>query len=336
MIKPMLKKQHHKKQHNHVRYQTKLNQNHDHKHKKQSNISLKTNYDCCRVVPYGPKYFFFFSKLNGKASFQIKKDKPEIKDYISIPNIIYDASLSEYDGTLCQGTIVQLSNNIKMICLENVITFMGNSMKEHTWKQKYNIMLRIVSLISKEQQYTYVKIYKQHQKYVFTLPITMKKDTDIHAYLKENTLPYKVYSIEYLNKTFNKHDKLSNTHEKQNITNMVNSNMNTNTNMITHTHNHKYKIFTIQAEEKQDIYKLYNSEYEGYAHIPSYKTSVMMNKLFRNIKENDNLDALEESDDEEEFENVSSSKYVNLDILYKFRCEWNPRFKLWEPIEQVV
>ena len=35
-----------------------------------------------------------------------------------------------------------------------------------------------------------------------------------------------------------------------------------------------------------------------------------MNNIFRNIKENTNLDALEESDDEEEFENISLDKYV--------------------------
>ena len=35
-----------------------------------------------------------------------------------------------------------------------------------------------------------------------------------------------------------------------------------------------------------------------------------MNKLFRNIKENNNLDLLEESDSEDEFENIQLDKYV--------------------------
>ena len=38
-----------------------------------------------------------------------------------------------------------------------------------------------------------------------------------------------------------------------------------------------------------------------------------MNKHFRIIKENDNLDLLEESDDEDEFENIDEDKYVYLD-----------------------
>ena len=35
-----------------------------------------------------------------------------------------------------------------------------------------------------------------------------------------------------------------------------------------------------------------------------------MNSLFRNIKENNNLDTLEESDDEDDFENTNPSKYI--------------------------
>ena len=48
----------------------------------------------------------------------------------------------------------------------------------------------------------------------------------------------------------------------------------------------------------------------GYAMIQSYKKSVYMNKIFRLIKEKDNLDYLEESDDDEEFENISPTKFL--------------------------
>ena len=58
-------------------------------------------------------------------------------------------------------------------------------------------------------------------------------------------------------------------------------------------------------------------EYFDTAFIPDYKTSVFMNKLFRIIKENDNLDKLEESDDEEEFENTKTDKFVYLNKSFK-------------------
>ena len=103
--------------------------------------------------------------------------------------------------------------------------------------------------------------------------------------------------------------------------------------------NNSYKesIFKVMAQIEPDIYDLFiykNGEYEYYdvACIPDYKTSVMMNKLFRNIKENDNLDAIEESDTEEEFENSKEDKYVYLDKSFKMKCEYNHKFKKWTPI----
>ena len=58
-----------------------------------------------------------------------------------------------------------------------------------------------------------------------------------------------------------------------------------------------------------------------------------MNKLFRNIKENDNLDKLEESDDENEFENNSSDKFVYLNKNYNMVCSFCSKFKKWIPIK---
>jgi hypothetical protein len=58
-----------------------------------------------------------------------------------------------------------------------------------------------------------------------------------------------------------------------------------------------------------------------------------MNKLFRIIKENNNLDALEESDDEEEFENEKEDRFVYLNKEYKMECVYNYKFKKWKPVK---
>lgn len=52
-----------------------------------------------------------------------------------------------------------------------------------------------------------------------------------------------------------------------------------------------------------------------------------MNSLFRKIKENKNLDLLEESDSEEEFENTTLEKYVDLNKSYIIECFYNKKFK---------
>jgi len=93
--------------------------------------------------------------------------------------------------------------------------------------------------------------------------------------------------------------------------------------------------FKVIPDLQNDIYHLYNLENNSFfdvAYIPDYKTSVMMNKLFRTIKENENLDALEESDSEEEFENDKIDKFVNLNMQKVMNCEFNQKFKKWVPV----
>jgi hypothetical protein len=62
----------------------------------------------------------------------------------------------------------------------------------------------------------------------------------------------------------------------------------------------------------------------------------MMNRLFRNITENERLDSMEESEDEAEFENTEPDKYVTLSKEYNILCRFNKRFCRWVPIEVVT
>ena len=74
-------------------------------------------------------------------------------------------------------------------------------------------------------------------------------------------------------------------------------------------------------------------EKHNYAYIPNYKTSIFMNSLFRNIRENKNLDYIEESEDEETFENIELDKFVDLNKKIKMKCIYVHKMKLWKPIE---
>ena len=101
----------------------------------------------------------------------------------------------------------------------------------------------------------------------------------------------------------------------------------------------KYAVFSIRSSIKTDIYFLYcvlkdDTLYKyGICHIPDFNTSKMMNNLFRDIKENKNLDALEESDTEEEFEDINPARYVYLDRVFKMMCVYNKKFNRWKPIK---
>lgn len=87
-----------------------------------------------------------------------------------------------------------------------------------------------------------------------------------------------------------------------------------------------------------DTYMLYNpndNTLVGTAMVPTYKSSVFLNGLFRNIKENVNLDLLEESDDEDEFENAQLDKFVNLDKTILMECVFLKRFQKWQPMKVI-
>jgi hypothetical protein len=97
-------------------------------------------------------------------------------------------------------------------------------------------------------------------------------------------------------------------------------------------------VFHVMADMKFDIYHLFARDscdtlaYYNTAYIPSYKTSIFMNGLFRNIKENANLDYIEESDDEADFENIKEDRFVDLQKVVYIECVFNYKFKRWTPM----
>jgi DNA-directed RNA polymerase subunit RPC12/RpoP len=77
----------------------------------------------------------------------------------------------------------------------------------------------------------------------------------------------------------------------------------------------------------------YNGKNKYYATCPDCKTSVLLNSVFRNIKENTNLDLLEESDDEDEFEDSDNIyQFVDMNKSCEFTCVFNKKFQSWIPL----
>ena len=100
-------------------------------------------------------------------------------------------------------------------------------------------------------------------------------------------------------------------------------------------------IFRVCADLQYDIYHLYaygkgcEVLYYDYAYIPNYRVSAFMNGLFRNIKENRNLDFIEESDDEADFQDMRIDKYVDLAKILFIECVFHKKFKRWTPVRSV-
>jgi len=98
-------------------------------------------------------------------------------------------------------------------------------------------------------------------------------------------------------------------------------------------------VFKVSADIQYDIYHLhaYGKQntlvYYGIAYIPDYKTSVFMNGQFRTIRENKNLDYIEESDDEDDFQNIEEDRYVDLKKSLSMECIFHTKFKRWVPLK---
>lgn len=98
------------------------------------------------------------------------------------------------------------------------------------------------------------------------------------------------------------------------------------------------KPLLVKADLAADTYKLYDpkdNSFVGIAMVPTYKCSVFLNGLFRNIKENTNLDLLEESDNEDEFENIQLDKFVDLEKSFLMECVFLKKFQKWQPVKLI-
>lgn len=274
----------------------------------EKKLHKKVQTDIYLTIPKGKKYFAWFKYHNGKNMcflLEINRKLNSI-DKISYNVCSFDKILCSGLGTIIYGTIFNI-NNIKCFNIENIYYLKGNSLIN------YNQINKLKEIKCLMKTYINQAIYNNYS-IIFGTPIY---STDYYKLKQKiNDLPYDIYAIQYRllyrNKPF----------LNEIVTNVKKS----------------FKTFLVKATLMNDIYDLYcldNNQEKKYniAYIPDFKTSVMMNSLFRNIKENDNLDYLEESDDEEEFENISEDKFVDLNKKYKMKCVYLSKFGLWQPLE---
>jgi hypothetical protein len=276
--------------------------------------------DLLLAIPEGQKCFAWFTSYKEDNVCFIM----EITDHNKINNIkivvtSFADSLSL--GTILYGSVFQY-NKINCFSIEDIYYYKGKSYQNKSYAEKLE---KLSEMVKKEMaQNVYTPNFT-----IFGLPLLGK---DFNLLVKEiETLPYKIDQIKF--RYFNNKKIVFVKYFRPNTNTNTNTNMNTNTNIRTLSK----AIFKILPDVEPDIYHLFlykngQEEYYDIAFIPDFKTSVMMNKLFRNIKENDNLDALEESDDEAEFEDPRQDKYVFLDRSFKMNCDYNVKFKRWMPV----
>ena len=247
------------------------------------------------TIPKGKKYFAWFKYWKKKTIcfiLELDRYKKNIQT-IFIKNACFNELLCSGKGTILYGTIFYI-NSYSFFNIEDIFYFKGHNLSYDTQYKKFNIMKTLLS--------NYINSCILNKSDIaFGLPIM---DTNYDNLIKKaQNLPYILYCVQH--RLLYKKGSFLN--ERIKIT-------------------PKYEYtFLIKATIYPDIYELYYKTnkslvYYKIACIPDYKTSVFMNDIFRDIKENRNLDFLEESDDDEEFENIAEDKYVDLTKEIKFKC----------------
>ena len=299
---------------------------------------VSSNYDICISVPTGKKQFAWFTYCGEEdICYLIDLNKEQkITRMVKIEgNFHYKLAL----GTLLYGTLCIIDEK-QVFIIEDIYYYCGLPTKHYTFGEKLTYFHTLMT--------TYIW---KCSSIIFALPYMTMVDgnNDLLDSLQfyESMITKTAYAthhvqfrssdtvLPYLNHTYKKKQEQF-VYEpdiilfpRTDLNYMAQSTL-------------KTAVFRITADIQNDIYHLfaYDGKTRGYtyvniAYIGTRTLSAYMNRLFRNIRENDNVDYGEESEDEDTFQNVNPDKYVNLKKEYKMQCVFHNKFKKWVP-EKVV
>jgi hypothetical protein len=282
------------------------------------------NYNCVLAIPCGVKCIAWFTiKDNMNVCNIMELSNNEVVN-TTIYKCCFNSELSF--GTIFYGTLVK-THGSSFCTIENIFYYKGKSILHYTWGEKLRLFTQMF-------KYDITQVAYNNRFIIFSIPLIKASFNELLQEIK--MLKYKVQYIQY--KFFSDTTHTANTCTKYIYNNANLEKVFISSSVHSRMDKDKYITFKVTPDIQPDIYNLYtcdndgNSTFYDVAYIPDYKTSVMMNHLFRNIKENANLDRLEESDSEDEFENENIDKFVYLNRSYNMSCIYNPKFKKWIPL----
>ena len=288
------------------------------------------------AIPEGNRFFTWFTSYNNEnICFALEIDDNNKIKSIKKLNTSFMDCLCLAQGTIFYGTMFKY-NDISCFSIEDIYYYKGQNYIHTSYSNKLQLLKAIFTneisqslLNNRFTVFGMPLIYSDFNLLLTDIQKLPYKISQLKFRFFEKNNSRKIMTMNYYNQTKNTEqiDKKivqKDTYQKDTYQNQRDKNK-------------KTAIFKIMAGTEPDIYNLFitkngNEEYYDIAIIPDYKTSVMMNSLFRNIKENINLDAIEESDDETDFEDGREDKYTYLDRSFNIKCEFNYKFKRWIPI----
>ena len=264
-------------------------------------LHKKVSADIHFIIPKGPKAFLWITHLHQRniALVLTLDSRGSIRQ---IQSIVLAFSDKLAHGTLLYGTLFDHANS-RCFCFEDMHWLQGRDVEDLALSDKIRCLYSLFQLTQTSR----------HSQ--LTLGVPVMETTYSLAVQRAHELPYRVHGIQaYMLRS---RDGPIGTHLVKALSRLK-------------------AVFRVRATLQADIYELLCRSHDDecchdVAMVQTYKKSVEMNSLFRTIKENQNLDLLEESDDEDEFENVSADKFVDLDKTLIMECLYVPKFRKWCP-----
>lgn len=321
-----------------------------------------TSYNTCMAIPVGKKHYAWFSFYKDKnVCYFMELNKEKKISKVTVVDVDFDMKLSY--GTIFYGSIVPYNNadydkekslleDNFFFVIEDAFYYKGINMKSMCFSEKLGYIQTCLETNIKP-------FFSNKNKIIFTLPyiwgLQSSCEDDIIAEYEthKDKIHYQTHHLQirklndispYFNISLN--NILAKISQRSKIPAQIST-------PIKHFDIPQYQIyygkpqykfptvFQVTADIQYDIYHLFafgknkQSIYYSLACIPDLKTSIFMNSLFRNIKENKNIDYIELSDDEDDFENINEDKYVDLNKTMNIECVFHTKFKKWVPFRVV-
>jgi len=323
-----------------------------------SHNKVSDKYDICLAIPVGRKCYAWFTFYENKHVcylFDLNREKKisrgkrintTFESTLSLGTIVYGTFWSSSSDDGQEESFANATSLKNWFIVEDILHFQGISMKNANFGERLGFLQQFME---KSNRKSYGKDFKDPM--LFALSVMWRvdeKNSDPTGNIPNNIqqqIAYPIHHIQYrssheimpyLNANINRK-------VQPKAANIVNpATIYAPVRMDLSKSQYKFKtVFQVYADTQYDIYHLFaygkNNQpvYYGISYIPSYKTSVFMNSIFRNIRENKNLDYIEESEDEDDFQDMRENKYVDLEKKVLLECSFHTKFKRWVPLRLV-
>lgn len=234
-------------------------------------------------------------------------------------------------GTALYGTIV-LEGDTQFFIIEDIYFYKGVAVKNVAFIEKLDIIQSVIQLVRSQNP---------NPSLHFVLPVISVCESS-----PEN-IGYAVHHLQYrsADKIMPYLNEFTNKKTMAPVPSTVEPKVSAHRfqtmsfKMDTFKPQYKYPtVFQVTADIQYDIYHLFAfgknniPVYFDVAYIPNCKNSAFMNSQFRSIRENKNLDYIEESDDEDDFQNIEEDKYVDVNKVLSMECLYHAKFRRWVPV----